>query len=477
MTLKDLLAPYGSFPALPVRGLALDSRRVEPGFLFFALPGVPLPHRKPLDGHDFALEAVQRGAVAVVGERPLALPVPYLQVEDGRQVLAEVAARFHGHPERALVLLGVTGSKGKSTTAALLHHLLQGSGLRAALLSTVGWRFGEEEAPGVGHFTTPEAPEVYGFLARARDLGLTHAVLEVSSHALALKRVEGLGYRVGVFVNFYPDDHLDFHGTAEAYFRAKALLLERSEKRVVNRALLKALPPGPYLTFGEGGEVFATRLEETPRGLAFTLHTPWGEGRARLPLLGAYNLENALAAVGAGLLLGLPLEGLLEGLATFPGLPGRMEVVREEPFRVVIDFAHTGKSLEAALLTLRKTAEGRLLLVVGAAGERDVNRRTEIAKVAARLADLSFFTEEDHRTEPLEAILEAMAEAARKEGGRFVLVPDRREAIRKALEAARPGDTVLLAGKGHERTLERGSLALPWNEKEEALRALAELGL
>ena len=482
MTLKELLAPYGTFPPLPVRGLALDSRRVEPGFLFFALPGIPLPHRKPLDGHDFIPEAIRRGAVAVVGERPLALPIPYLRVEDGRKALAEVSARFFGHPEKRLVLVGVTGSKGKSTTSALLHHLLEGAGLKTALLSTVAWRFGQEEAPGVGHFTTPEAPEVYGFLARAVELGLSHAVLEVSSHALALKRVDGLSFQVGVFINFYPDDHLDFHGSEEAYFQAKALLLERSQKRVLGRTLLDSpfaplLPERPGLLFGEGGEVFASRLEETPGGLAFTLHTPFGEGRARLSLLGAYNLENALAAVGAGLLLGIPLEVLLEGLSTFPGVPGRMEVVREEPFRVVIDFAHTGKSLEAALKALRKTTKGRLLLVVGAAGERDARRRTEIGKVAARLADKSFFTEEDHRTEPLEAILEALAEAARKEGGWFVLVPDRREAIRLALKEARPGDTVLLAGKGHERTLERGNLALPWNEREEALRALAELGL
>ena len=482
MTLKDLLAPYGPFPPLPVRGLALDSRRVEPGYLFFALPGVALPHRKPLDGHDFIPEAIQRGAVAVVGERPLSLPVPYLRVKDGRKVLAEVAARFYGHPEKRLVLLGVTGSKGKSTTSALLHHLLEKAGFKAALLSTVGWRFGQSEAPGVGHFTTPEAPEVYSFLAQAQGQGLTHAVLEISSHALALKRVEGLSFQVGVFVNFYSDDHLDLHGTPQAYFQAKALLLERSKQAVINQALLDSpfaplLPAKPHLAFGKAGGLWATHLEETPQGLAFTLKTPWGSGRGRLPLLGAYNLENALAAAGAGLLLGIPLPVLLEGLAAFPGLPGRMEVVQETPFRVVIDFAHTGRSLEAALTTLRKTTQGRLLLVVGAAGERDPNRRREIAKVAARLADKSFFTEEDHRTEPLEAILEAIAEAARQEGGVFALVPNRREAIRQALRAARPGDTVLLAGKGHERTLERGTLTLPWNEKEEALKALAELGL
>ncbi|WP_337844014.1 UDP-N-acetylmuramyl-tripeptide synthetase [Thermus sp.] len=475
MTLKELFAPFGlKAPPLPVRGLTLDSRRVEEGYIFVAVPGVPLPHRKPLDGHDFIGEALRRGAIAVVGERPLALPVPYLRVEDSRKALAELSAHFFGHPEAALPLLGVTGSKGKSTTAALLHHLLEVEGVPAALLSTVGLRLGRAKRPPIGHFTTPEAPEVYGFLREALDLGLKAAVLEVSSHALALKRVEGLSYQVGVFVSLYPDDHLDLHGTPEAYFQAKALLVERSGLAVLSTKLphLEALKARPHLLFGEGGEVWGEGLRETPEGLRFRLRTPWGGGEAFLPLLGAYNLENALAASAAALAFGVGLEAVLEGLATFPGLRGRMEVVQAAPFRVVIDFAHTGKSLEEALKTLRRTTEGRLLLVVGAAGERDPRRREDIGRVAARLADKTFFTEEDHRTEPLEAILEALAQAAREEGGAFELVPDRKEAIFRAIREARPGDTVLLAGKGHERTLERGHVALPWDERKVALEAL-----
>ncbi|MGC8966781.1 MAG: Mur ligase family protein [Thermus sp.] len=471
MTLQELFAPYGlSAPPLGVRGLTLDSREVEPGFVFVAAPGVPLPHRKPLDGHDFIPEALGRGAIAVVGERDLALPVPYLKVADSRQALAELARRFYGEPDRGLFLFGVTGSKGKSTTAALLHHLLP----RAALLSTVGLWLGEERRPPLGHFTTPEAHRVYAFLREAADRGLREAVLEVSSHALALKRVEGLSYGIGVFVSFYPDDHLDLHGTPEAYFRAKALLVERSELAVLSTRLphLDLLRRRPHLLFGSGGEVWAEGVRETEKGLAFALHTPFGRGEAFLPLLGAYNLENALAASAAALASGVSLERVLARLATFPGVPGRMEVVQEEPFRVVIDFAHTGKSLEAALTTLRRTTKGRLFLVVGAAGERDPGRREDIGRVAARLADKTFFTEEDHRTEPLEAILQALAEAARREGGVFELVPDREEAILRAVLEAQEGDTVLLAGKGHEATLERGTLALPWDERAVALAAL-----
>lgn len=480
MTLRELFAPFGlQAPPLPVRGLTLDSRRVEEGFVFVAVPGVPLPHRKPLDGHDFIPEALAKGAIAVVGERVLTLPVPYLRVADSRLALAQLARRLHGAPDRRLFLTGVTGSKGKSTTTALLHHLLQASGRPTALLSTVGLKLGQEARPSFGHFTTPEAPEVFGFLREAVDQGLVGAVLEVSSHALALKRVEGLAFGVGVFVNFYPDDHLDFHGTPEAYFQAKALLVERSALSVLNTGLphLEALRARPHLLFGPGGEVFGEGLREEPEGLRFTLHTPWGRGEAFLPLLGGYNLENALAASAAALAQGVSLESVLAGLATFPGVPGRMEIIQKEPFRVVIDFAHTGKSLEAALKTLRRTTRGRLLLVVGAAGERDPQRRQDIGQVAARLADKTFFTEEDYRSEPLEAILEALARAAEAAGGRYAVVPDRREAIHQALAEARPGDTVLLAGKGHERTLERGTEALPWDEKGVALAALRTLGL
>ncbi len=480
MTLEELFAPFGlKAPPLRVLGLTLDSRRVEPGYVFVAVPGVPLPHRKPLDGHDFIPEALAKGAIAVVGERELSLPVPYLRVGDAREALAHLARHFFGEPDRKLALLGITGSKGKSTTASLLHHLLQASEKPAALLSTVGLRLGEEARPNLGHFTTPEAPEVYGFLREAVERGLEAAVLEVSSHALALKRVEGLSYRIGVFVSFYPDDHLDLHGTPEAYFAAKALLVERSHLALLHTRLphLKRFLTRPHLLFGPGGEVWGEGLREGEEGLRFTLHTPWGSGEAFLPMLGRYNLDNALAASAAALAYGLSLERVLQGLATFRGVPGRMEVVQGKPFRVVIDFAHTGKSLEEALKTLRATTRGRLLLVVGAAGERDPRRREDIGRVAARLADKTFFTEEDHRTEDLRAILEALAKAAREEGGLYEIIPDRKEAIFRALSEAREGDTVLLAGKGHERTLERGTLALPWDERAVALEGLRALGL
>ncbi|RDI96353.1 UDP-N-acetylmuramoyl-L-alanyl-D-glutamate--2,6-diaminopimelate ligase [Meiothermus sp. QL-1] len=476
-TLAELFALWGQpAPALEVRGITHDSRQVAPGFVFVALPGVPLPSRKPLDGHDYIPEALARGAVAVVGARALELPVPYLQVDDPRAALADLAAAFHGHPARRLGLLGVTGSKGKTTVVALLHHLLQSARPPVGRLSTVGVRVGEEEDFLPGHFTTPEAPQVQALLHRFVAAGCRMAVLEVSSHALALDRVRGLGYEVGVFTNLY-EDHLDLHGSMAAYFAEKKKLLDRSNFAVVNsdnpwtRSLLGR--PRTW-SYGAQGHWRAERVVEERGGLYFEVCSPLGRFAVELPMLGRFNVENALAAMAAAAWVGLSPAEMQAALARFPGVPGRMQLIQAEPFRVVVDFAHTGASLERALQTLRPTTPGRLVVVIGAAGNQDPSRRTSIGRVAAQLADLAIFTEEDHRTEPLEAILKAMAEA-HGDPRRHVLVPDRRAAIRYAIGLARPGDTLLFSGKGHERTLERGLEVLPWNEVDEVRQALSAL--
>ncbi|MCS7059227.1 MAG: UDP-N-acetylmuramoyl-L-alanyl-D-glutamate--2,6-diaminopimelate ligase [Meiothermus sp.] len=472
--LKELLSPFGlAAPALEVRGITHDSRQVEPGYVFVAVPGVPLPSRKPLDGHDFIHEAIRRGAVAVVGTRQLELPVPYLRVEDSRAALADLSAAFFGYPGRRLELFGVTGSKGKTTVAVLLHHLLQSAEPPAGRLSTVGVRVGEEELLLPGHFTTPEAPAVQALLHRFVQAGCRRAVLEVSSHALALERVRGLTYAVGVFTNLY-EDHLDLHGSMERYFAEKRKLLERSSFAVVNsdNPWTKTLAQRPQTwTYGRAGHWRAERLREEAGGLRFMVVSPLGRFPVELPMLGRFNAENALAAMAAAARAGLSVEKMQEALASFPGVPGRMQLIQQEPFRVVVDFAHTGASLEAVLRTLRPTTRGRLVVVIGAAGNQDPSRRTGIGQVAAQLADYAIFTEEDHRNEPLEAILKAMAEA-HGDPKRHALIPDRRTAIHYAIAQAQPGDTLLFSGKGHERTLERGDQALPWNEVEEVRRAL-----
>jgi UDP-N-acetylmuramoyl-L-alanyl-D-glutamate--2,6-diaminopimelate ligase len=280
---------------------------------------------------------------------------------------------------------------------------------------------------------------------------------------------------VGAWVNFYPDDHIDFHGSEAAYFAAKRKLLERSDFAVLNAAE-KYYPQfeAPHWSFGGSQSDWRINsFQETPSGLKLEVQSPLGLFPAFLPMIGAFNAQNALAALAACAKLGLEVPALQRGLETFPSVPGRMQIIQAEPFRVINDFAHTGASLQAALETLRPTTAGRLMVVIGAAGQRDPARRTGIGEAAAKGADHTIFTEEDHRTEPLEQILETMQTAFLKAGGISVeLIPDRREAIRHAVQMARPGDTILLAGKGHERTLERGQQTLPWDETGEARAAL-----
>jgi UDP-N-acetylmuramoyl-L-alanyl-D-glutamate--2,6-diaminopimelate ligase len=465
-----------NFADLEVLGVTHDSRQVQPGFVFVAIPGVPLPSRPPLDGHDFIPQALKRGAIAVVGTRPnFELAVPYLSVPDARAALGDLAATFWNHPAKKLEIIGVTGSKGKSTTSTLIHHLLEHAGVKVARMSTVGVRFAGHDEILPGHFTTPESPQVQELLAQFLAAGCTHAVLEVSSHALALERVRGIEYNVGVWTNLEPE-HLDFHGTLEAYGKEKLKLLKRSHWRVINNEdefVRKEVSSSAYW-YGDGGDLTAQNIVESTQGLKFDVQSPWGEFSARVPMVGKFNVLNSLAAIAAfSLTDGFSIEEIQSGLESFPGVPGRMQLIQTTPFRVINDFAHTENSLRAALEAVRPTTSGRVILVIGAAGERGEERRTGLARVAAQLADVTIFTEEDHRSESLDDILETMrSEFVRSGGGEHHLVPDRREAIQKAVRLAQPGDTVLLAGKGHERTLERDGLTLPWDESAEARIAL-----
>jgi UDP-N-acetylmuramoyl-L-alanyl-D-glutamate--2,6-diaminopimelate ligase len=464
------------FADLEVLGVTHDSRQVQPGFVFVAIPGVPLPSRPPLDGHDYIPQALERGAIAVVGTRPnLELAVPYLSVPDARVALGDLAASFWDYPAKKLEIIGVTGSKGKSTTSTLIHHLLEHAGVKAARMSTVGVRFAGRDEILPGHFTTPESPQVQELLARFVAAGCTHAVLEVSSHALALERVCGIEYNVGVWTNLEPE-HLDFHGTLEAYGKEKLKLLERSHWRVINNEdefARKNVSSSAYW-YGDGGDITAQNIVESAQGLGFDVQSPWGVFSVRVPMIGKFNVLNTLAAIVAfSLTDGFNTEEIQSGLESFPGVPGRMQLIQTIPFRVINDFAHTENSLRAALEAVRPTTSGRVILVVGAAGERGEERRTGLARVAAELADVTVFTEEDHRSESLDGILETMrSEFVRSAGGEHHLVPDRREAIQAAIKLAQLGDTVLLAGKGHERTLERDGLTLPWDESAEARIAL-----
>jgi len=472
-----LAAPAGG--ELEVRAIAQRHDRVTPGTLFVARRG------QRFDAHDYLRQAVEAGAVAVVGEADLPPRldwggVPYLRVPDARVALPRLAAAFHGHPADHLSVLGVTGTDGKTTTAWLLHHVLR-STHASALISTAGIRLGEETVALEGHFTTPEATEVQGLLARCRLQAISHVVLESSSHGFSLHRLDAIAYAVGVWTNLSPE-HLDHHGTLEAYREAKATLMRRAQVSVLNRDdpafAFFARASRRVVSFGEhpAADVRLEALTEEPGALRLVVAAGGEHVEARLPMVGGYNAWNALAALAAAREVGVALPQGAARLASFPGVPGRMQVVQDRPFAVVVDFAHTPPALAKALEALRPSTSGRRLVVVGAAGERDPGKRAPLGRAAVRHADLAFFTEEDARSENVETILEAMARGASEAGGRagigYRLVADRREAIRAAVAAAAPGDVVLLAGKGHEATLERAGETLPWDEAAEARSAL-----
>ena len=477
-----LAAP--AFPDAEVTGVAQHVAKVAPGHVFVARVG------GLRDGHDFVTEAIERGAACIVGTRDgmAGLPVPYVRVDDDRFATSALADAFHGHPSGALTVVGVTGTDGKTTTAALLHHLLQGvqAPPQASLLSSALVRVGLAAGELEGHFTTPEATEVQAHLAAARDHGVRVAVLEASSHAATLQRVAHVAFDVLVWTNLTPE-HLDHHGSFDAYREAKASLVRRAGAAVLNRddpnyPAFAAAAPAAVITFGldARADVRAEAIVDEPGALGFLLVTAEGRWPARLPMVGHYNVANALAALAAARQLGVPWSIGVARLATFGGVPGRMQVVAHEPVTVVVDFAHTPDALDKALAAVAPAPGGRRLVVVGAAGERDPGKRAPLGAVATRAADVAVFTEEDHRSEPLAAILAAMAAGARAAGGvegtTFHLVADRRAAIARALDLARPGDVVLLAGKGHERTLERGATVLPWDEAAAAREALAARG-
>lgn len=463
-----------------VTGVTHNADWVQPGAAFVAIRGARF------DGHSFLERVAAAGAVAVIGEGlpdGVVSPLPYLRVASARAALGDAAAALAGHPSRDLRVVGVTGTDGKTTTSWITRHLLRAAGLRTGLLSTVGYELPDgalRHFP--AHFTTPEAPQVQATLAEMVRSGADAAVLEASSHALALERVRSVNWDVAVWTHL-SSEHLDFHGTLENYFADKRRLIEAAPFAVLNvddpwTAQLRGVAPAEttYSAEGQHADWRATDIEERSTGLHFHVLSPLGEFDAHLPMIGRFNVANALAAMAAAAHLGAGWEALAAGLASFRGVPGRMELVPDaRGRRVVVDFAHTPPSLEKALGTLRTTTTGRLIVVLGSAGgPRDPGKRAPLGEVATRLADHAIFTEEDCRDTPLADILREMERGAQEAGHtNFEAIPDRRAAIRAAIALAQPGDTVLLAGKGPEDTLERAHETIPWNETQEALDALA----
>ena len=470
---EDLVvtAPAGA-PRLT--GISTDSRRVLPGSLYIAVRG------SQTDGHRYARDAAASGAAAIVVETPQGLDRPEVIVRDGRAAALAIARAWYGDPGRAMQLVGITGTNGKTTTTALVRHLLNAGGA-AASIGTLGAFDGAGEAvpSTAGSLTTPGAIDLQATLAALRDRGSEFVAMETSSHSLDQGRLDGLTFAAAVYTNL-TRDHLDYHGTMTAYLAAKLRLssyLSLSGTEIVNLddEAWQALPErAGRVTFGEapGADVRASGIQLDAAGSSFRLTTPWGSADARLPLLGDFNVYNALAAAATALALGQSFADVLERLAASPQVPGRMERIAERPCVVLRDYAHTPDALERALATLRPLTAGRLIVVFGCGGDRDRGKRPIMGRIAAEGADLPIVSSDNPRTEDPDAIIDDVVNGMGSVP--YVRLADRRTAILRALEEARSGDTVLLAGKGHETYQVIGTEKRPFDEREIVRSAVGE---
>lgn len=481
-----------SLPDLQVSAVTADSRQVQPGSLFVAATG------GATDGHTYIPAAIAKGAAAIVGEQPLdGLVVPYIRVDHARQALAQLSAAFYGYPARQLTMLGVTGTDGKTTTSNILYQILLAAGFKTGLISTVNAVIGDEVLDTGFHVTTPDAPEVQRYLAKMVAAGLTHVILETTSHGWAQYRVDACEFDLGVVTNI-THEHLDYHGSYENYRAAKARLFtsltETLPKRqgnprlaVLNRddqsyPYLAEVTKVPIASYGLAPEasVRAENVSYAPSGIRYTAVGADFRVEVHSPLVGAFNVSNSLAALTAAIVgLGIDPQVAAQGLASLPGVPGRMERIDlGQNFTAIVDFAHTPNALKVALEAVRPMTSGKLIAVFGSAGLRDKEKRRMMAEVAAELADVSILTAEDPRTEALDQILGEMAAGAQGRGGveekTFWRVRDRGAAIRQALKLAQPGDLVMACGKGHEQSMCFGVTEYPWDDRTAMRAALAE---
>lgn len=468
--------------ATRVHGLAYDSRKVSEGDLFFCIVGTRS------DGHEFAQKAAASGAAALVVERETGAGVPEIVVSDARKSMPLLAAEFLGRPADKLKMLGVTGTNGKTTTAFLIESILEAAGMTPGLIGTIETRVAGERRPGVR--TTPESLDLQYLLAEMVEAGVDAVAMEVTSHALVLNRVEGVHFKAAAFTNL-SQDHLDFHTGMEDYFEAKRMLFlpERLDHGAVNvddtygRRLLEQSEV-PCLGFGAvatDATVRATQIEIADTYSGFTLITPAGSAPVRTNLVGAFNVSNCLAAATTALAAGIDLDAIVSGLQNLKAVPGRFEAIDEgQPFAVVVDYAHTPDSLDNVLRAARRMVEaraGRVICVFGCGGDRDRGKRPLMGEVVARLADIAIVTSDNPRSEEPKAIIDEILEGVIATGVTpgAVLV-DRAEAINESFLEARPGDIVVIAGKGHETGQEFADHTLPFDDRVVAAEALQRAG-
>jgi UDP-N-acetylmuramoyl-L-alanyl-D-glutamate--2,6-diaminopimelate ligase len=455
-----------------IREVAFDSREVPTGAIFFCVPGANI------DGHGYARDAIRAGAVALVVERWLDLDVPQVRVRSVRQAMGPMSSVVFDEPSRSLTVVGVTGTNGKTTVVHLLDAVLRAAGHRTGAIGTVGAHVGAE--PITLSRTTPEGPDLVRLLARMRDDGITAVAMEVSSHALDLGRVGGVRFDAAVFTNL-SQDHLDHHGTMERYFEAKASLFteERTDRAVVNlddrwgRLLLDVTVPLTTYGLDPAADIRGEDVRATREGLSFRV-----DGReVRSPLRGAFNVSNTLATFAAARAIGLDDGPIVRGLASAEQVPGRMEPIEAgQDFLVVVDYAHTPDSIRTVLAAARPLATGRVIVVFGCGGDRDRAKRSPMGAAATEGADLTVITTDNPRSEDPSEIIAEVERGAAAGGGAFVVEPDRRAAIRRALREARSGDVVVVAGRGHEPVQEVGDRFVPFDDRAVVREELDVIG-
>jgi len=493
-TLQQLLAaleqpPISRAPELDtsvaVKGVTYDSRQVKEGWLFVAVPGVHT------DGRRFLIDAAKRGAVVALGEPPAEqLPIPYIEVSDVRTALANLACAFYSYPAQQLCTIGVTGTDGKTTTSNLITTIFETVGLRTGLMTTANFKMLGQEWENTTRQSTLEAVEIQQLLRQMVDAKVTHAIIEATSHGLALQRVHGCAFDVGVVTNI-TQEHLDFHKTLAAYQRAKAHLFEMLDPlrdkgigsrpvAILNRDdtsydILKPYCHVPILDYGldTPASIRAVDVQLHAHSTRFRVLLPDAEQRIETQLVGRFNVSNCLAAIATAYSQGVSLDAIARGLASVTGVTGRMESIHEgQPFAVIVDYAHTADSLAKVLATLRPLTTGKLMVVFGSAGERDVQKRPVMGRIAAQMTDFFVITDEDPREEDREKILREIAIGAeavgKRQGQDFLCIADRTEAIRVAIAHANVGDTLVLAGKGHEQSIIVGREKVPWDDRKVA---------
>jgi len=480
MKLKDMLKgipvlEMTADPELEINYVYFDSRKVQPGSLFMAISGFAS------DGNRFIPMALSKGAVAVVTAKRPETQVPYILVENDRLALAMLGINFFGRPAEAMKLVGVTGTNGKTSVTLLLKQVLEKLlGAKVGLIGTMANQIGDEIIP--TERTTPESFDLQALFARMRSAGCSHVVMEVSSHALTLDRVGGVHFDVAAFTNL-TEDHLDFHRTMDAYCDAKALLMERCDKCVINvddnyaPRMLEAATGEVLRTSAYDGDLYAKEIILLSDGVAFTAVCDGEEAAVQVPIPGKFTVYNALTVIGIAKQLGISLSDCAAALKTVEGVKGRVEVVPTpgEDFTVLIDYSHTPDALENVITTVQDFCQGRVITVFGCGGDRDPMKRPIMGEIGVKLSDIAIITSDNPRSEDPAAIIEDILKGVKEEFGAYKVVEDRRKAIRYAMDIAEKDDIIILAGKGHETYQEIMGVKHHLDEREEVAAHLLEM--